>query len=90
MLQLSIKQIIKKYSYTKKNQDTGSPESQAAIFTYRIRHLSKHLDLHKKDNFTRKSLISFAKKRNSILAYLKKKNQTRYIDVCKQLDIRIK
>ena len=40
--------------YGKSNTDTGSPESQIALFSYRISHLTEHLKSNKQD---RKSVV---------------------------------
>ena len=38
--------------YGKSNTDTGSPESQVALFSYRIAHLTEHLKSNKHDYAT--------------------------------------
>ena len=43
--------------YGKSNTDTGSPESQVALFSYRIAHLTEHLKNNKHDYATRRSLL---------------------------------
>lgn len=68
--------------------DTGSPESQVAIFTYRIQHLTEHLKLQKNDHATERALVMLVGKRRSLLAYLKKKDIQRYRDIIKKLSIR--
>jgi len=68
--------------------DTGSPESQVAIFTYRIQHLTEHLKLQKNDHATERALVMLVGKRRSLLAYLKKKDIQRYRDIIKKLNIR--
>ena len=56
--------------YGKSNQDTGSPESQVALFSYRIAHLTEHVKKNKKDVVTRRSLLRLVGKRRQILDYL--------------------
>lgn len=72
----------------KNTTDTGSPESQVAIFTYRIQHLTEHLKLQKNDHATERALVMLVGKRRSLLAYLKKKDIQRYRDIIKKLNIR--
>ena len=67
-------EIFTKYSNSKKAIDSGSPESQVAIFTFRIKSLTEHLKLNKKDHATRLSLVKLVGKRKKLLTYLKNKN----------------
>ena len=41
--------------YGKDTKDTGSVESQVALFTYRIQHLTEHLKKNHKDFGTARS-----------------------------------
>ena len=50
--------------------DTGSPEVQVAILTARIKELTEHLKVHKKDNHSRRGLLKMVGQRRSMLAYL--------------------
>ncbi len=68
--------------------NTGSPESQIALFTHRIDHLTKHLKANKKDINTRRSLILLVGKRRKLLNYLKDKEIDRYREIIKKLNIR--
>lgn len=52
-------------NYGKSNTDTGSPESQVALFSYRINHLTAHLKKNKKDFGTQRSLLRLVGKRRS-------------------------
>lgn len=72
----------------KSKTDTGSPESQIALFTYRITHLTEHLKTHKKDHSTRKGLLSLVGKRRKLLDYLIKNDIERYRAVIADLGIR--
>ena len=68
--------------------DTGSPEGQIALFTYRINHLSKHLKTNHKDYNTERSLVRLVGKRRRILDYLIKKDIERYRAIIIELGIR--
>ena len=63
-------EIFEKYG--KSNTDTGSPESQIALFSYRISHLTEHLNLNRKDYTTERSLTKMVGKRRALLDYLKR------------------
>jgi small subunit ribosomal protein S15 len=75
-------------NYGKSEFDTGSPEGQIALFTYRINHLTEHLKINKKDYATRRSLVLLVGKRRSFLDYLKKVDIERYRAIVKKLGIR--
>ena len=75
-------------SYGKSNDDTGSPESQVALFSYRISHLTQHLKVHKKDHNTERSLLRMVGKRRSLLDYLKRVDIERYRAIIKALGLR--
>ncbi|MEG1555553.1 MAG: 30S ribosomal protein S15 [Bacteroidales bacterium] len=74
--------------YGKSEFDTGSPESQVALFTHRIKHLTEHLKVNKKDLATKRSLIALVGKRRKLLDYLKQQDIERYRDVIKKLGLR--
>ncbi len=74
--------------YGKSNTDTGSPESQIALFSYRIAHLTEHLKNSKKDHVTRRSLLKLVGKRRQLLNYLKKIDIERYRNIVKELGLR--
>ncbi len=67
--------------------DTGSPEVQIAVLTERIDQLSEHLKVHKKDNHSRRGLLQMVNKRRRLLAFLKRKDETRYNKVVEKLDL---
>lgn len=77
--------IIKKFATVK--GDTGSPEVQVALLTEKINKLAEHLKEHKKDNHSRRGLISMVSKRRRLLFYLQKKDLNRYQDVVKKLGL---
>lgn len=68
--------------------DTGSPEVQVAILTERIRNLTEHFKDHKKDNHSRRGLLTMVNKRRSLLAYVKKKDVARYNALIQKLGLR--
>jgi small subunit ribosomal protein S15 len=86
-----INQEIKKdifKTYGKSETDTGSPESQIALFSTRINHLTGHLKKNKKDKGTQRSLISLVGKRRRLLDYLKDTEINRYREIIKKLNLR--
>ena len=78
--------VFKEFGKNKK--DTGSSESQIALFTKRIDNLSNHLKSNAKDFNTEKSLVKMVGKRRNLLEYLKKNDIERYRDIIKKLGIR--
>ena len=70
------------------DKDTGSPEVQISILTKRIDELAKHLKKHKKDNHSRRGLLSMVANRQSHMNYLKKKNPKRYSSLAKKLELK--
>ncbi|MFI3299524.1 MAG: 30S ribosomal protein S15 [Rikenellaceae bacterium] len=75
-------------AYGKSNDDTGSPESQIALFSYRISHLTNHLKANKHDYGTQRSLLKLVGKRRSLLDYLKRTDINRYRAIIKALGLR--
>ncbi|GIR99921.1 MAG: 30S ribosomal protein S15 [Flavobacteriales bacterium] len=86
MTVLKKEEIFKEFGKNKK--DTGSSESQIALFTKRIDSLSNHLKSNAKDFNTEKSLVKMVGKRRNLLEYLKKNDIERYRDIIKKLGIR--
>ena len=86
MTVLNKEEIFKDFGKNKK--DTGSSESQIALFTKRIDILSNHLKSNAKDFNTEKSLVKMVGKRRNLLEYLKKNDIERYRDIIKKLGIR--
>ena len=74
--------------YGKSNKDTGSAESQIALFSYRINHLTEHVKKNKKDVVTRRSLLRLVGKRRQLLDYLQKIDIERYRKIVKELGLR--
>ncbi len=80
------KDIFKKHGGSEKN--TGSAESQVALFTHRIDHLTEHLKNNRKDFGTQRALLNLVGKRRALLDYLKHTDINRYRAIIKELDIR--
>ncbi len=75
-------------SYGKSATDTGSSESQIALYTARILHLTEHLKLNKKDHSTQLSLLKLVGKRRRLLDYLKERDIEKYRALLKSLNLR--
>ena len=80
----------KKYveQFGKDSNDTGSSEVQIAILTHRIRELTEHVKIHKKDHHTRRGLVMLVAKRKKKMKYLMRSNSASYLNVIKELSIR--
>ncbi|HLE49268.1 MAG TPA: 30S ribosomal protein S15 [Patescibacteria group bacterium] len=78
-------EIIKKFAIEK--GDTGSPEVQIALLSVQIDKLAEHLKEHKKDNHSRRGLLSMVAKRRRLLNYLKKRSEERYLKLTKELKL---
>ena len=74
--------------YGTSNTDTGSPESQVALFSYRISHLTEHWKKNRKDHTTERSLMKMVGKRRALLDYLKDRDIERYRAIVKKLGLR--
>ena len=68
--------------------DTGSPEVQVAILTKRIVNLTEHFKTHKKDNHSRRGLLKMVSLRRKLLDYVREKDENRYKELIKRLEIR--
>lgn len=68
--------------------DTGSPEVQVAILSERIRNLTEHLQVHKKDFHSRRGLLVMVGQRRRLLDYVKAKDQGRYESLIQRLGLR--
>lgn len=82
------KEIFEGKGFKKSADDTGSAESQIALFTFRINHLTEHLKVHKKDNGSRLGLLKLVGKRRRLLDYLNKTDISRYRSIIAELGIR--
>lgn len=79
-------EIFEKYGKDAKN--TGSAESQIALFSYRIAHLTEHLKENHKDHVTQRSLTMLVGKRRKLLKYLYNTDIERYRAIVKALGLR--
>ncbi|MDO9052175.1 MAG: 30S ribosomal protein S15 [Methylotenera sp.] len=68
--------------------DTGSPEVQVALLTFRIGYLTEHFKSNKKDNHSRRGLLAMVSQRRSLLDYLKRKDAGRYQTLIQRLGLR--
>ena len=68
--------------------DTGSPEVQVALLTQRIKDITEHLKIHKKDYHTRRGLLKMIGRRKRLLDYVTKKDVERYRRLIKALGLR--
>ena len=78
--------IIKDFG--KSESDSGSADVQVAILTERIKNLTEHLKIHKKDFGSRRGLLSMVGQRRNLLKYIKNKNEGRYLNLIKKLGLR--
>lgn len=79
-------EIIGKYAMHE--GDTGSPEVQIALLSWRIDHLTEHLKVHPKDHHSRRGLLQMVGARRSQLNYLKEIDIERYRAIVAKLDLR--
>ncbi len=79
-------QIINEYKTHE--GDTGSPEVQVALLTFRINELNDHLKMHKKDHHSRRGLLKMVGARRSLIGYLRDKDIERYRTLIGRLGLR--
>ena len=82
----SKQEIISKFAINEK--DTGSAEVQVAVISERIRKLTGHFKNHNHDNHSKRGLIGLVNKRKKLLNYLSKKDESKYQEIIKILNIR--
>ncbi len=70
------------------NKNVGSSEFQITLFTNRIKKLTEHLKLNKKDENTRRGLMKLVGKRKRLLSYVKRKSNDNYESIIKSLGLR--
>ena len=70
------------------NKNVGSSEFQISLFTDRIKKLTEHLKLNKKDENTRRGLMKLVGKRKRLLSYVKRKSNDNYESIIKSLGLR--
>ena len=80
--------LFKNHGRLKTKNDTGSAESQIALFTHRINHLTNHLSKNKSEHSSRLGLIKLVGKRRRLLNYLSSKHIERYRSIISELKIR--
>ena len=80
------KTLISKFAINKK--DTGSAKVQIAVLSERIQNLTEHFKNHKHDNHSKRGLLAMVNKRKKLLNYLSKKNNLKYKELIKELNIR--
>ena len=78
--------IISKFANNKK--DTGSTEVQIAVISERIKNLTAHFKNHNHDNHSKRGLIAMVNKRKKLLSYLSRKDNLKFKDIIKKLNIR--
>jgi len=69
-------------------EDSGSPEVQVALLTERIRYLTEHFRVHKRDHASRRGLLRMVGQRRRLLDYLKATEVDRYRKIIKELGLR--
>jgi small subunit ribosomal protein S15 len=79
-------EIIKEFAVHE--SDVGSPEVQIAILTHRIKNLTGHMGIHKKDFHTKQGLLVLVGKRRRLLDYLNQTDESRYKTLIKRLELR--
>ncbi len=79
-------EIIEKFKIH--SSDTGSSEVQIALLTDRIKYLTEHFKVHKKDHHSRQGLLKLVGQRRSLLDYLRNKDINKYRALIQELGIR--
>ncbi len=77
-----------KNEFKRSEQDTGSADVQVALLTSRIKELTEHLKIHKKDQSSRRGLIMMVNKRRKLLSYVQKEDDARYKELIAKLGLR--
>ena len=80
------KEIIDRFKLSE--NDTGSSEVQIALLSSRIKYLTEHFKVHKKDHHSRRGLLKLVGQRRRLLKYLKNKDVEKYRKIIKELGIR--
>ncbi|MDH5475529.1 MAG: 30S ribosomal protein S15 [Cyclobacteriaceae bacterium] len=81
-------ELFENHGRSKSKVDTGSAESQLALFTHRIKHLTEHLKKNRKDYSTQQGLLRLVGKRRKMLDHLQKVDIERYRKIIAELGIR--
>jgi len=80
------KEIISNFAVN--SNDTGSAEVQIAVLSERITNLTEHFKNHKQDKHSKRGLIAMVNNRKKLLSYLFKKDEAKYQEIIKKLNIR--
>ena len=81
-----VEELTKEFG--KKENDTGSTETQIAVLTERIKNITSHLKNNKKDHSGRRGLVILVSKRRKLLNYLRREDINSYKNVLEKLNIR--
>ncbi len=81
-----VEELTKEFG--KKENDTGSTETQIAVLTERIRNITSHLKNNKKDHSGRRGLVILVSKRRKLLNYLRREDINSYKNILEKLNIR--
>ena len=81
-----IQEIVTQFG--KDKNDTGSSQVQVALLTARIRSLTDHVKINKKDNHSRRGLVLLVSQRKKLLKYMRRINPDSYLTVTNELSIR--
>jgi small subunit ribosomal protein S15 len=68
--------------------DTGSPAVQVGILTERIKELTEHLKISKKDFSARRALLQMVGRRRRLLKYLAEKDSQAYLALIQKVGLR--
>jgi small subunit ribosomal protein S15 len=79
-------EIVKEFK--RAENDTGSPEVQVSLMTHRIKYLTEHFKVNKKDFHSRRGLQALVNQRRKLLVYLKKEDSARYTTLIQKLGLR--
>ena len=74
--------------FKRADKDTGSPEVQVSLITGRIKYLTEHFKVNKKDFHSRRGLQELVNKRRKLLKYLKSNDKARYLTLIQKLELR--
>ena len=81
-----IQEIVTQFG--KDKNDTGSSQVQVGLLTARIRSLTDHVKINKKDNHSRRGLVLLVSQRKKLLKYMRRINPDSYLNVTNELSIR--
>ena len=81
-----VEELTKEFG--KKENNTGSTETQIAVLTERIKNITSHLKNNKKDHSGRRGLVILVSKRRKLLNYLRRTDVNSYKNILEKLNIR--